>query len=180
VHQVARQLVPDARVAYVDDDPAVVAHAREILGTDPGTLVIEADMREPAAIFRRVTEQGFIDRAQPVAIIMLAVLHFTPGTAEAAKIAAAFRDRMAAGSYLVITHATAGNMSAADLAKAVQTYAASSAGSITLRSPDDIKAFFGTLELAEPGAVPAGYWRSGTATPPARFGPSFLGGVARK
>jgi hypothetical protein len=200
VHQVARRLVPAARVVYVDNDPVVVLHAQALLATDRGTIAIEADMREPAAILRQVTEQGFIDLAQPVAILMLAVLHFIPDSAQAAQIVATFREQMAEGSYLVITHATAGNMSAGNLAQAVQTYSASSAGSITPRSHEQIKALFGGLELEEPGVVPVAQWRPechapqldepgvtqlpraqpATASPPATDGPVFLGGLARR
>lgn len=180
VHQVARRLVPATRVAYVDYDPAVITHARTLLGPDPDTIAVQADMREPGVIWRRLTEQGFIDPEQPVAILMLAVLHFVPDSDEAAQIVAAFREPMPAGSYLAITHAAAGNMTAGDLSEAVQTYASSSAGSITLRSPEQIAAFFGGLELEEPGVVPAAHWRPGTATPPAIYGPTFLGGLARK
>jgi O-methyltransferase involved in polyketide biosynthesis len=180
VHQVARRLVPAARVAYVDNDPAVIEHAHALLGTDPATIAIEADVRDPAAILRQVTEQGFIDLAQPVAILMLAVLHFVPDDAQAAQIVATFRDQMAPGSYLVITHATAGDMSAGNQTQAVQTYATSSAGSITMRSPGEIEAYFDGLELAEPGVVPAGQWQPGKATLPATQGPTFLGGLARK
>jgi hypothetical protein len=200
VHQVARRLVPGARVAYVDYDPVVVVHAQTLLASDPDAIAFEADMREPAVILRRVTEQGFIDLGQPVAVLMLAVLHFIPDTAQAVQIVAAFREQMPAGSYLAITHATAGNMSSASLAQAAQTYASSSAGSITLRSHDEIAAFFDGLQLEEPGVVPAAHWRpgsggpqpaqpganqapgsqSGTATPPAIYGPTFLGGLGRK
>jgi hypothetical protein len=96
-------------------------------------------------------------------------------------IAAAFREQMAAGSYLAITHATAGNMSPGDLAQAVQTYASSSAGSITLRSSVQIEALFDGLELEEPGVVPVEQWRPGAHGPgPATYGPTFLGGLARK
>jgi O-methyltransferase involved in polyketide biosynthesis len=205
VHQVARRLAPGARVAYVDYDPDVVMHAQALLGSDPGAIAIEADMREPEVILRRVTEQGFIDLTEPVAILMLAVVHFIPDTAQAAQIVATFRERVAAGSYLALTHATAGNMSSGDLAQAVQTYATSSAGSITLRSPDQIEALFDGLELEPPGVVPVSYWRPGsdgpqptepgvarlpdsppptapppTAAPPATYGPAFLGGLAAK
>jgi hypothetical protein len=200
VHQVARRLVPDARVAYVDNDPVVAVHAEAILATDPGTIAIEADMREPAAILRRVTEHGFIDLAQPVAILMIAVLHFIPDLTEVTRIVATFREQMATGSYLVITHATAGNMTEAELAQAARIYAASSAGSITLRTHDQIKALFDGLELEEPGIVPAARWRaasrgpqpaepgvvqfprwrSQTADPAATEGPAFVGGLARK
>lgn len=202
VHQVARRLIPDARVAYVDIDPVVVVHAEAILATDPDTIAIEADMREPEVILRRVTQQGFIDLAQPVAVIMLAVLHFIPDDTQAAQIVATFREQMAAGSYLVITHAMAGNMTEDGLAQAAQIYAASSAGSLTLRSRAQIEAFFDGMELEEPGIVPAAHWwsasddpqpaasgiiqfprwRSRKATPPTAGaeGPSFVGGLARK
>ncbi len=180
VHQVARRLVPGARVVYVDNDPAVVMHALAILAADPCAIAIEADMREPAAVLRRATEQGFIDLAQPVAILMLAVLHFVPDTSQAAQIVAAFREQMAAGSYLAITHATAGNMSARDLAQAVQAYATTSTGFITPRSHDQIETFFDGLELEEPGVVPVTHWRPRAATPAIIRGPTFLGGLARK
>jgi hypothetical protein len=80
----------------VHDGPGVGEHARALLASDQEAIVIEADMREPTAILHRVTEQGFIDLAQPMAVLMLAVLHFIPDTAQAAGIAAAFREQMAA------------------------------------------------------------------------------------
>ena len=200
VHQVARRLAPASRVAYVDNDPVVVLHAQALLATDSCTIAIEADMRDPAAILRRVTEQEFIDLTQPVAILMFAVLHFIPDSAQAARIVDTFREQMAAGSYLAITHATAGNMSAGNLAQAVQTYSTSSAGSITVRSHEQIAALFDGLELEEPGVVPVSQWRPasngsqqaeativkfpgplpGMASPAAPEGPVFLGGLARK
>jgi hypothetical protein len=181
VHQVARQLVPSARVAYVDYDPAVIVHSRALLADDPYAIAVEADIREPAAILRRVAEQGFIALAQPVGILMLAVLHFIPDTAQAAQIVATFREPMATGSYLAITHATPGNMGADNLAQARQTYAASSAGSITLRSPDQIEAFFDGLEVEEPGIVPAAHWRPGSGGPQAAmYGPAFICGLGRR
>jgi hypothetical protein len=199
VHQVARRVVPAARVAYVDYDPAVIGHAQALLAGDQDAIAIEADMREPAVILRRVTEQEVISLDQPVAVLMLAVLHFVPDTAQAAQIVATFRDRMAPGSYLAISHATAGNMNSDDLAQAKQIYASSSAGSITLRTPDEIEALFDGLELQEPGVVPVAYWRPRsrgadpaeadviqfaappqTAVPPATYGPAFLAGLARK
>jgi hypothetical protein len=199
VHQVARRLIPDARVAYVDIDPVVVVHAEAILATDPGTIAVEADMREPATILRRVTERGFIDLAQPVAILMVAVLHFIPDLTEVTRIVATFREQMAAGSYLAITHATSGNLSEDNLARARQIYATSSAGSVTLRTYDQIEALFDGLELEEPGIVPAAQWRAASHEPqlaepgvvqfprlrsqeaasPATEGPAFVGGLAR-
>ncbi len=180
VHQVASRIVSDSRVAYVDNDPVVLAHARAILATDSRAIAIEADMREPAVLLRRVREEEFIDLEQPVAVLMVAVLHFLPDSDEAARIVAAFRENMVPGSYLVITHATAGNMSAGNLTQAIQTYATTTAGSIAPRSYQEIKAFFDGLELQEPGVVPVAHWRPTETAPATITGPTFLGGVATK
>src|SRR6266571_1194544 len=145
VHQVAQRLIRDAHVAYVD--------------TDPSTVVIEADMREPTKILREASANEFIDLNQPLAILMVAVLHFLPDIEQAEEIVATFRENMAPGSYLVISHATAGNMSPQNLSQAVQTYATTSTGSITPRSHEQIKSFFDGLELQEPGLVPVALWR---------------------
>jgi O-methyltransferase involved in polyketide biosynthesis len=187
VHQVARRVTPAVRVAYVDNDPVVVAHAQALLAKDENTIAVAGDMLEPATILRRVTEQGFIDLTQPVAILMLAVLHFIPDCAQAAQTVAMVREQIATGSYLVITHASAGSMSEGNLSQAVQTYASSSAGSITPRSHDQIEGFFDGLKLEEPGVVPVAQWRplspepllAGPATDWFAGGPVFLGGVGR-
>jgi hypothetical protein len=180
VHQVAQRLIPAAHVAYVDNDPVVLLHARALLATDMRTIVIDADMREPAKILHHARVNEFIDLDQPVAILMVAVLHFVPDTDQAAEIAAAFRQHMVPGSYLVISHVTAGNMSPQNLSQAVQTYATSSSGSITPRSHEQIESFFDGLELQEPGLVPVARWRPDGPVPPVTAGPNFLGGVARK
>lgn len=180
VHQVARRRASDARVAYVDHDPVVVTHARAILATDPQTIAVQADLREPEMVLREVTEGGFIDVKRPVAILMVAVIHFLADSEEVKRVLAAYREIMAPGSYLIITHATPGDMNAGNMAKALQTYATTSAGGITLRSHEEIAGFFDGLELAEPGLVPVAYWRPTGLTAPAISGPTFLGGVALK
>lgn len=180
VHQVAHAIDTRVRVAYVDNDPVVLAHARAILEIDSRVIAIDGDMREPAKILRSATKDGFLDLEQPIAILMAAVLHFIPSTEDAARIVAAFREHMAHGSFLVITHATAGNMTAGNLSHAVRTYAESSAGSITPRNHSEVQAFFDGLDLLEPGLVPVACWRLKDRTSKTIAGPTFLGGVARK
>lgn len=180
VHQVAQRLVPDVHVVYVDNDPVVLVHARALLATDANTVVVDADMREPAKILQLAQENEFIDLDQPVAILMLAVLHFLPDIDQAAEIVATFRQAMAPGSYLVISHGTAGDMSQQNLSQAVQTYATTSTGSLTLRSPAEIESFFDGLELQEPGLVPVAHWRPEEECPATTSGAKFLAGVARK
>ena len=180
VHQVAQRLIPDARVACVDNDPAVLTHARALLATDPRTIVIEADMREPTKILHHVTANEFVDLDQPVAVLMVAILHFLSDIDRPAEIVATFREHIAPGSYLVISHATAGDMSSQNLTQAVQAYATTSTGSIIPRGQEQIRSFFEGLELQEPGLVPVAQWRPEGITPAPTSGPSFLGGVARK
>jgi O-methyltransferase involved in polyketide biosynthesis len=180
VHQVAQRLIPDAHVVYVDNDPVVLVHARAFLATDECTIVVDADMREPAKILQHAREDEFIDLDQPVAILMLAVLHFLPDTDQAAEIVATIRQAMAPGSYLMISHGTPGDMSPQNLSRAVYTYAATSIGSLTLRSPAEIASFFDGLELAEPGLVPVARWRPEEESPATTSGAKFLGGIARK
>jgi O-methyltransferase involved in polyketide biosynthesis len=180
VHQVAGRVAPGAKVAYVDNDPVVLTHARALLATDPCTVAIEADMRVPDTILDAIAHDQFIDMSRPVAILMIAVLHFLPDDDEVAGIVATYRDRMAPGSYLAITHATVGSMSEKNLSQAVRTYATTSAGSITPRSPEQIEAFFGGLVLQDPGLVPVAHWRPEEPAPAVISGATFLGGVARK
>jgi O-methyltransferase involved in polyketide biosynthesis len=180
VHEVARRRASDARVAYVDHDPIVVTHARAILATDPRTIAVKADLREPEMVLREVVEGGFIDFKRPVAILMVAVLHFLADSVEVKRALTTYREAMAPGSYLIITHATAGDMSGGNLAKALQTYATTSAGGITLRSHEQITDFFDGMELQEPGLVPVAFWRPAGLTAPSISGPTFLGGVGLK
>ena len=76
VHQVARELDPRARVAYVDNDPVVVSHARALLCTAPGVCAFEGDLRDPPGILGHPDLRAVIDLGAPVAIVLAAVMHF--------------------------------------------------------------------------------------------------------
>jgi hypothetical protein len=89
VHEAARAVNPGARVAYVDNDPVVVSHARALLATGAGLAVSQADLRDPAAVLDDPVLHGVIDLAQPVCVILAAVAHFLPA-AQAARITAEF------------------------------------------------------------------------------------------
>jgi S-adenosyl methyltransferase len=76
VHEVAQDIAPDARVIYVDYDPIVVPHAQALLVRNPATVAINGDLREPETILSHPAVQVLIDFAEPVAILLVAVLHF--------------------------------------------------------------------------------------------------------
>src|SRR5262249_24120592 len=103
VHEVARKVRPDATVVYVDHDPVVLAHDRALLATDDQVAVIQADLREPATVLADPALTGLIDFGQPVAVLLLSVLHFISDEEGPDQIVAGYRDRLPAGGYLVIS-----------------------------------------------------------------------------
>jgi hypothetical protein len=76
VHEAAQQADPRARVVYVDSDPVAVAHSRAILAGDEHTAVVHADLREPETFLEDPTARATLDLDQPIAVLMVAVLHF--------------------------------------------------------------------------------------------------------
>ncbi|PVZ14944.1 SAM-dependent methyltransferase [Actinomycetospora cinnamomea] len=157
VHEVARRTAPDARVVYVDDDPVVLAHARALLAEDPTRAVVEADMHDPAAITTHPDVVRLIDPERPVAVLFVAVLHFSAGD-EPRRIVEHFRRRMARGSYLVISAGSSEGLSEGELAELRAAYARTPRGG-HLRTRDEIAALFDGFELVEPGLVDVCRWR---------------------
>ena len=176
VHQVARAIAPDARVVYVDNDPMVLAHARA-LKTGDGTAVISADLRDAAKILEHPDTQRLIDFTQPLAILLVAVLHFI-GDPDAHQAVASYVSAAPPGSYLVVGHGTS------DVDPAISAASASvysrTANPGTLRSRADILSFFDGLDLLAPGLVPVQLWRPDEPDPDTDPGRSWnLGGVGR-
>src|SRR5450755_3998888 len=174
VHQVAQAITPGARIVYVDNDPMVLAHARA-LKTGEGTAVIGADLRDPDTILGHPETRRLIDLSEPLAVLFVAVLHFVGGP-DAGAAVARFTGAAAPGSYLVLSHAT-GDLDPQAAATGTGVYART-ANPMSLRTREEILAFFGGLEILEPGLVPVRQWRpdkpdTGDA------GQYLLGGVGR-
>ena len=173
-HDIARQADPAARVAYVDNDPVVISHARGLLAKSPGVIAVPGDMRDPAAILGDDGLTGLINLAEPACVIMSGVLHFAdPGTAR--RVTAAFARALAPGSYLIISVGS-GNPDEGDTFASAYT-----AAQIYIHPLDDIVSFFAGLELVPPGVIPVMCW-NGDGAPLGRWPrtATFLGGVARK
>jgi hypothetical protein len=178
VHEIAQSVAPDARVVYVDNDPIVLAHSRALLDA-PHTMVILGDLRDPAAILAQPEVGKLLDFQRPVAVLLVAVLHFIQDEDDPGAIVATLRDAMAPGSYLAISH---GTMDVADAepevaAKVVRAYQRSSSP-VTLRSKREIEAFFGDFELVDPGLQQIHQWRP--EGPVAAVSGGIYGGVGRK
>ena len=106
VHEVARSVLPDARVLYVDNDPMVCSHARALLATNDGVAAIQGDIRTPQAILNDPVTRELIDFTRPVGVLFVAVLHFLTDDDQPWEQVAAFRWRMASGSMLAVSHIT--------------------------------------------------------------------------
>src|SRR5258705_10546857 len=180
-HEVAQAAASDARIVYVDNDPIVLTHARALLTSsrDGATAYIDADVRDPDRILTDPALQNTIDLRQPVALILLAILHFVDDSEDPHAIVARLVEATAPGSYLVISHATYDPMPPA-IVTGLKAAIAKTGEKGGPRDRDQFAGFFTGLELVEPGIVPIGNWRPTPGTPipdPADVG--VYGPVAR-
>ena len=185
VHEIAQAIAPDARVVYVDNDAMVVTHARALLAGD-NTVAIQADLREPEVILGHPEVRQLIDFNQPIALLLLAILHFIPDDEDPLGIVARFRETLPTGSYLAISHGTRDipvrpDMSAEEMtemgAKAEQLYQLTTASLVT-RTWAQVERFFDGFELLDPGLVEIQVWRPDNQSSMLPGG--FYGGVGRK
>lgn len=173
-HEIARQLCPDARVVYVDNDPIAVAHSRAIMAGEPAGRVLEADLRDTDRLLQAPEVRDLIDLTEPVGVLLLAVLHFVADHDDPAGIVGTLRAAMAPGSFLAITHVTT----------ALDAEPRSTVGGHTTqaypRRRAEIAALFGDFPLEEPGLVPPAGWRPDEPVDPAALQIPGLAGVARR
>ncbi|MGW2637115.1 SAM-dependent methyltransferase [Streptomyces sp. NPDC001348] len=158
VHEVAQAVSPGARVVYVDNDPVAVAHSASLLADNPDADIVNADIRRPADILSAPQVRGLIDFDQPVAVLMITILHFVSPEEDPAGIVAAFRDALPGEGWLAMTHAT--NQDRPRTAAAVgRLYRSRASSPVTARSRDEILGFFDGFRLVEPGLVHVPLWR---------------------
>ena len=178
-HEVSQAVAPESRVVYVDNDPLVLAHARALLTSSPegATAYLDADLRDPDLILERAAET--LDLTRPVAIMLLAILHYVPDLAEAQRIVARLIDAVPSGSYLTISHA-ASDISPAEMAEMIRRMNEHLAEGNHVGRPREVVAeFFWGLELLPPGVVKVTEWHA--ASQQEADGPTSLwGGVGRK
>jgi hypothetical protein len=158
-HEVAQQVDPRCRVAYADNDPLVLSHARALLRstTREGACgYVDADLHEPDTVLVQAAQT--LDFTQPVAILLLAVLHFIADSARPAQIVATLASALAPGSYLAISHLTA-DFAPGQVAAAAQAYNALAPVPVVARTHTEVTALFGGLRLLAPGVVPVAEWR---------------------
>ena len=165
IHETARELAPDTRVAYVDFEPVAVAHSQELLADVPGVSITRADIRDPHSVITAPMVTDVIDFTAPVAVLMVAVAHFIADRDDPQRVLADYRDALAPGSYLALTHGSTDYDDPALVEQFTQAVAVyrDSATPVQLRGRDDIRDLFGDLELVEPGLVDIAHWADTTA-----------------
>jgi hypothetical protein len=178
VHEMVRGAVPMPRVVYADCDPVVVRHAEALLGGSLNSGVVRADLRQPWDLFSRPTVRTLINLAEPVAILLVAVLHFVEDHEDPWALVNCYKDLMAPGSFLVISHVTADHLAPEAARRAHAVYAGASAPGVA-RSRAQVARFFAGLDMLPPGLVNVSEWRPGHIGPPP--GPAlFYAGIGTK
>ena len=158
VHEIAQGLDPTSRVAYVDNDPIVLVHARALLtsSAEGATAYIDADLREPDKILANVDLRNTLDFSQPMALMLGAILHFIPDEEDPYGIVARLVGALPKGSYLLVSHATNDFLTPQEVAEIV----AGRYGPFYARSEGEFSRFFEGCELVSPGITSVAEWRS--------------------
>ena len=177
-HEIAQELNSRALVAYVDNDPIVLTHARAQLAGDAATTVVTADVRHPDTILNSTPITNFLDFSRPIGLILNGVLHHLSDDDDPQGVVTKLTSALAPGSYLQLTHFSTAAPAAAGLERVLMR----SVGSGRIRSREEITAFFDGLELVDPGVVFLPEWRpDGPVDYPLEVGGQLLlGGMARK
>jgi hypothetical protein len=169
-------------VAYADNDPIVLAHARALLASSPEgrTTYVDADLREPEKILASAAVAKTLDFSQPTALMLVAVLHFVPDEDNPAHSVSTLLDALPSGSYLVASHATLeyDPEGVAGAGRAFQDRGLAG----QLRTSDELaELVFSGLEMVDPGVVPVSEWRpDGDGPRPVPAEVNSNGGMARK
>ncbi|GAA1851103.1 SAM-dependent methyltransferase [Asanoa iriomotensis] len=158
VPETAQSVDPSCRVVSVDIDPVAVAHSRAILASNPLVTVLQGDLRDSSAVL----DASGLDLSQPVAVLLVAVLHFVGDGDDPAGIVAAYRDGLPSGSMFAITHATA-DAQPQRAATHRQLYRRT-ALPMTMRTRAEVTALFAGLELLPPGVVNLTRWQPDSDT----------------
>ncbi|MFF7039056.1 SAM-dependent methyltransferase [Streptomyces massasporeus] len=164
VHEVAQAARPGARVMYVDHDPVAVAHSQAVLEGNDDAGVVAADLRKPQEILRSPEVERLIDLNQPVALLLVAILHFVEDEDGPYGAVAELREALAPGSLLVLTHASYEGIplpperagGAVDVYEDIRN-------PLIMRSREEIARFFEGYDMVEPGLVAMPHWRPDTA-----------------
>lgn len=155
--EIIHEINPSARVVYVDNDPIVIAHTRALLSDSGQVGVVHADLRDPEGLLGNPGVRNLLDFGKPIAVLLVAVLHFIRDREEPHRMVRTLRDAMPPGSYLAISHGTQ-DFNPERAMAATHGYDEATAPFV-LRTREEIARFFDGLQTVEPGLVQLPFWR---------------------
>ncbi|MER5362740.1 SAM-dependent methyltransferase [Streptomyces sp. NPDC002785] len=163
VHEIAQAADPEARVAYVDHDPVAVAHSRAVLEGNDRAVIAAADLRRPQEIVKSPAISELLDLDRPVALLLVAVLHFIEDSDDPHAAVAELRQALAPGSLIVVTHASYEGipLTREEAGGAVGVYK-NIRNPLVMRAREEVARFFEGYEMVEPGLVSMPDWRPDT------------------
>ncbi|GGP31736.1 MULTISPECIES: SAM-dependent methyltransferase [Streptomyces] len=160
VHEIAQSGAPEARVVYVDHDPVAVAHSKAVLEGNDLAGVVAADLRKPQDVLSSPEVTRLLDLDRPVALLLVAVLHFVEDSDDPRAAVAALRDALAPGSLLILTHAAyEGIPLSEDRAGGAVGVYRNIRNPLVMRTSEEIATFFDGFEMVAPGLVQMPMWR---------------------
>jgi O-methyltransferase involved in polyketide biosynthesis len=176
-HEVAQAVEPECRIVYVDFDPLVLVHARALLTSSPegATDYVDADLHDPDRILQEAAKT--LDRAQPVALMLLGILAHIDSYEQARAIVRQLMAALPSGSHLVVCD---GTNTSESLVEGIRLFNLSAKPRYELRSPEQIAGYFDGLELVEPGVVSPHLWRPDPGESTSAPGVEGRAGVGRK
>lgn len=180
VHEIAQRANHQARVVYVAKEPIAVAHTRILLTGNPRARVVRAEFCEPEAVLHAAETCQLLDFNTPIGLLAVSVLQWVPDRQRPHGIIASYRDRLAAGSYLVLSHCTA-DTEPERMAATVEVFKRH-AYELHPRSRKEILGMFSGFELVDPGLVTTAGWHPDPfpRPRPSAERPEILAGVGRK
>ncbi|MFD5828977.1 SAM-dependent methyltransferase [Lentzea sp. NPDC060358] len=178
VHEIAQHADPGARVVHVDVDPVAVAHSRSLLDGNARVSVLQADVRDFGSVLSSPEVDKQLDFDEPVAVLMIALLHFVSDDEDPWGVVGGYRDRLAPGSFLAVSHAGyEGDEETASSREARRIYDARVAP-MTLRGRVELTSLFAGFSLVEPGVVRVPAWHPESPDDLAEAGKRFPGFAA--
>jgi SAM-dependent methyltransferase len=176
VHEIAQTVDPTARVVYVDNEHVAVAHSQLMLENNPGAAMVHADITKPNLVLGDETTRRVLDFDQPIGLLGITIGHYILPEHDPEAVFATYRDALAPGSYLALTHLT--DDFADDTSEEIIEKLKKSQNTVMARNKAEIQAFFGDFELVEPGLVATSQWRPEREADDDNDG--LYAGVARK
>ena len=164
VHETAQELDPACRVVYVDNEPVAVAHTLQLLEGVPNAAIVHADIRDVDAVLGAPQTKILLDFHAPIALMMVAVLHYISPEDDISGLMARYTSALAPDSLVVISHTTEDPRP--EVAAAIRAVFDKTPTPVTHRSREEVIALFDGLELLEPGVVWTPQWRPDDSSEP--------------